>query len=147
MYLKANPALESVAPHCRSWRGPSSRVRLGIITAFQESHIVAHLFRGLIDHVDRDRFEVFALRSPYARCVASGQGADRVVELPRHLVHARDLRSDYQARMAQRLPAVYEDRNGLRELETFFLAAVRARCDGGRLLEDCIQPQSLPAPN
>ena len=46
------------------------------------------------------------------------------------------MRSDYQAKVAQRLPAIYEDGNGLRELESFFLAALRARCEGERLAED-----------
>jgi len=59
VFLKACPSLGWAAPNCGSWTKPG-RLRVGIITAFAQDHIVHELFQAIQKHFDRERFEVIA---------------------------------------------------------------------------------------
>jgi protein O-GlcNAc transferase len=72
---------------------------------------------------------------------------EEFVELNFRLANDRELRAGYQARLTQRLPVLYEDGDGLRELQSFFLAAVRARRGAERPVDDCSQSRTFPAPD
>ena len=63
VYLKACPELGWTAPHCQNWKRPR-HLRLGMITAFEQTHIVGELYRAIARLFDRRRFEVFGLYSP-----------------------------------------------------------------------------------
>lgn len=91
-HLRACPALDWTAPHCRSWKKPE-RLRLGIMTAFSETHIVGELFRAIARLFDRELFEIVALYSPRSEHAPSTPApeAERAVKLPPALFEAREL--------------------------------------------------------
>jgi protein O-GlcNAc transferase len=93
--LKACPELDWVAPHCRTWNKPE-RLRVGIITAFSQDHIVGELFRAVAKHFDRKRFEVIAFYPPLKEATASQMApdADQTIVLPPSLFDARKAVAD-----------------------------------------------------
>jgi len=61
LYSTGCPALNFVAPHCRpsSPRPEGRRLRVAFISEFLRYHTIGKLNRGYIQHLDRNRFEVF----------------------------------------------------------------------------------------
>jgi len=90
VFLKACPALAWTAPHCESWTKPE-RVRVGVVTAFAQDHIVHELFQAIRQHFDRERFEVIAFtpcrRGAQSPAAAAEANAARV--LPASIFEAR----------------------------------------------------------
>lgn len=62
LYLAAIPSLAFVAPHCSRERRRSERIRIGFISRFFASHSIFSTSIGLIEKLDRARFEVVILR-------------------------------------------------------------------------------------
>ncbi len=59
-YLAACPSLNFIAPHCAGYRAPKDRrIRIGFASAHLGSHTIGKLNRRLIEHLNRERFEVF----------------------------------------------------------------------------------------
>jgi predicted O-linked N-acetylglucosamine transferase (SPINDLY family) len=124
VYRKAAPGLEFVAPHCRSGApgpAPGGPVHVGFISSFFYRHTVGKLNLGFVRRLSRERFSVTLFRPPVPDdplALALGQGADRVVTLPRKLADARQRIAD------ERLDALYYADIGMDPL-TYFLAFAR----------------------
>jgi protein O-GlcNAc transferase len=61
-YVLGCPALSFTAPHVAR-RTQRPRLRVGLLSAFFSNHVTTRMYRGLIEHLDRKRFEVFVIHS------------------------------------------------------------------------------------
>lgn len=63
VYWRAAPSLRYIAPFLREEKDPvaSSKIKVGFLSAFVFTHSVGLLTRGVIEHLDRKRFEVVLL--------------------------------------------------------------------------------------
>src|SRR5208282_6014749 len=51
------------APHCTTYTGAGARIRIGFISRyFQPDHPMTKLYGGIIEHLDRSRFDVTVFR-------------------------------------------------------------------------------------
>ena len=121
-YLGACPELGLVAPHCASPARPSSsRLKIGFVSTSLFQHTIGKFYRGLIEKLSRERFEVVVVRPPQD-CDelgdAIGAAADRNVEIPYHLSTARNVIAD------ERLDLIFYPDIGMTPL-TYFLAYAR----------------------
>jgi predicted O-linked N-acetylglucosamine transferase (SPINDLY family) len=101
-YVNACPDLTWSAPHCRpgtTRQCGDGRLKIGIVTAYLREHTIAKVNRGLIAHLDRDRFHVTVLHLG-AEDAWTGEiaaTADRAVRLTgtlaemRHTIAAEEL--------------------------------------------------------
>lgn len=86
VYLKANPDLATVAPHCRTPRHrKSERIKIGFVSAHLRNHTIGRLNAGLIQQLERTRFHVSVVRrerqdDEHARLI--NQAADQVLVSP-----------------------------------------------------------------
>ena len=93
LYLACVPSLGYRSPRALPRRAPAARIRVGFISRFLYSHSIGRTTRGLVEGLDRTRFEVLVLRiprvvdDPVARAIAAA--ADRTVDLPADLAAAR----------------------------------------------------------
>jgi protein O-GlcNAc transferase len=98
VYLKWCPSLAWTAPHVPLWKGPRDRIRIGLASRFFRNHSIGNTSRGLVEKLDRDRFEVIVIRlvpSPGDESASLiDRAADRVVTLP---MNASRPRGDLQA--------------------------------------------------
>jgi len=65
LYLKACPGLDYVAPHCRSARPRATgrkKIKIGFLSQHLRTHTIGRLNVGLIEQLDRSKFEVFVIR-------------------------------------------------------------------------------------
>jgi protein O-GlcNAc transferase len=62
LYAKALPSLQFVAPHCQAAARRPGRIRIGFLSRYFCWHSIGKTSRGLIEHFDRERFEVYVLR-------------------------------------------------------------------------------------
>jgi len=85
-HLRAAPSLEWKAPHIDSWKGRSGRIRIGIASTNLFNHSIGHTSRGLVEMLDRERFEVVVIRvgaTPVDEFAAAiDHAADQVVLIP-----------------------------------------------------------------
>lgn len=94
MFLHAMPSLAWVAPHCRQPGRRAGRIRIGIISRYLASHSIGKTTRGLVEKLDRERFEVFAIRimpgvhDEVTRSIMAS--ADHAVTLSRQVPQARE---------------------------------------------------------
>jgi predicted O-linked N-acetylglucosamine transferase (SPINDLY family) len=91
IYLSACPELASKATYIDSWK-PRSRLRLGVVSNHLTNHTVGIVTLGLLEQLDRERFELVLLRPPAldnAFHTAFGVLADRDVTIPADLAGAR----------------------------------------------------------
>jgi predicted O-linked N-acetylglucosamine transferase (SPINDLY family) len=58
------PSLSFTAEHVAKRRPLRGRIRLGILSTNLYFHTIGKLNRGLIQHIDRSRFEIFVLENP-----------------------------------------------------------------------------------
>ena len=92
-YLTSTPSLAWVAPHCDKPR-KAGKLRIGIISRYLRLHSIGRTTRGLVEKLDRERFELTAIfvppvaRDEYAQAIASH--AARSVVLPANLAQARE---------------------------------------------------------
>jgi predicted O-linked N-acetylglucosamine transferase (SPINDLY family) len=93
LYLAASPALAWTAPHCAGSPRKSGKLRIGILSRYLRLHSIGRTTRGLVEKLDRERFELTAIfvppvaRDEYARAIAAN--AARVLVLPASLEQAR----------------------------------------------------------
>jgi protein O-GlcNAc transferase len=93
LYLAASPSLAWTAPHCARPRRSSEKLRIGFISRFLRLHSIGRTTRGLVEKLDRERFEITAIfippvaRDEYARAIAAS--ATHSVVLPANLEQAR----------------------------------------------------------
>lgn len=65
MYLANCPSLQFVAAHClKPVRQEAGRIRVGFISRFMYQHSIGRTTRGVLAHLDREKFEVIALFIP-----------------------------------------------------------------------------------
>jgi protein O-GlcNAc transferase len=64
LYARALPTLRFVSPHCERRQRRPGRVRIGFISRYLCAHSIGKTSLGLIEKIDRRRFEVYALRIP-----------------------------------------------------------------------------------
>lgn len=88
VYLKACPALAAPVPVAAAPRRPGARLRIGFVSNFLHDHTVGDVMHGLIEQIDRRRFDVTVFRFPgpsddISRRIDSA--ADRVVMLERRV--------------------------------------------------------------
>ena len=122
-YLECCSDLAMMAPHIGQ-ATEREKMRVGILSSFLRNHTVGYLCRGLIEHLDRDRFEVVLLRcpvlpleDPVAPLLA--KMADRVVDLPDDLNRARAMVA------AEEADLIYFPEIGMEDL-VYFLAFARS---------------------
>ncbi len=95
-YLSACPELGWTAPHCeKAGKKPRrKRIRLAIASAFFYRQTVGRLYRGIIENLDKDKFEIVIFRASDKRddmADAIDEAADKVVVLNiGNLAAARD---------------------------------------------------------
>lgn len=129
VYLKWCPALAWTAPHVTRWKGPGSRIRIGLASRFFRNHSISNTTRGLIEKLDRNHFEVIVIRlvpSPgdeLAKVIDAA--ADRVVTLPASAAHPRgDLQASREAIAQLELDVLFFQDVGLEPI-SYFLAFAR----------------------
>lgn len=100
IYRRACPALDWTAPHCGAPSPRRKRLRLGLCSAFFRRHTIGRLNVGIVEHLDRSRFEVVLIRAPgQARDSLQevfDRAADAVVTLPDTLFAARQCVADLE---------------------------------------------------
>lgn len=93
LYLAASPGLAWTAPHCARAPRWSEKLRVGIISRYLRLHSIGRTTRGLVEKLDRSRFELTAIfvppvvRDEYSRAIAAS--AARSLVLPANLEQAR----------------------------------------------------------
>lgn len=103
VYIQSCPDLSWTAPHCRGeprQKPRDGRIRIGFLSDFfRETHTVGRLYRGLIERLPRDRFEVILLPiglEPNEAKVKFEAFADRVVRLPEAISAIRTIVGDLE---------------------------------------------------
>jgi len=93
VHLKWLPSLAWTAPHVASWKPPQRRIRIGLASRYFRNYGIGNTSRGLVEQLDRERFEVIVIRfepSPGdENAVAIDRAADRVVVLSGTLESSR----------------------------------------------------------
>jgi protein O-GlcNAc transferase len=122
-YLKAAPSLAWQAPHVALWRAPAGRIRIGIASHFFFSHSIGNTSRGLVEKLDRAKFEVVLIRLGAGTnddmAARIDRSADRVVTVPGH-----DLQTARETIAAQELDILFYQDIGMEPL-SYFLAFAR----------------------
>jgi protein O-GlcNAc transferase len=80
IYLKLVPSLAWTAPHVKTWRPPTGRVRIGIASAFFYEHSIGNTSRGLVEHLDRNKFEVMLIRLGHSKRDALADHLDQTAD-------------------------------------------------------------------
>jgi predicted O-linked N-acetylglucosamine transferase (SPINDLY family) len=92
--LRACPSLAWTAPHCERPRPARAKLRVGFLSKYLRAHSIGRTSRGLIERLDRERFEVIALCVPPLADDALAQAirgaADGWLALPGDLAAARE---------------------------------------------------------
>jgi len=115
-YLTSAPDLAWRSPHLDRWR-PGPRIRLGVVSTHLGAHTVGQVTRGLLERLDRERFEIVLFR-PGDAGVAGASEQETAVDLPTRLAEAR-------RRIAEAKPdLLYFPDIGMSAL-TYFLAFAR----------------------
>jgi predicted O-linked N-acetylglucosamine transferase (SPINDLY family) len=118
------PALNYTAPHIATWRrpAPDHRVRIGFLSEFLVAHTIAKLFQGIIQKLDRTRFEVVIIHTPDAKHDAVSAFIDslgaEVIKLP------TDLRAQQETVANAKLDILFYPDIGMTP-STYFLAYAR----------------------
>ncbi|HSK40261.1 MAG TPA: tetratricopeptide repeat protein, partial [Arenibaculum sp.] len=123
-YMRACPGLLHTAPHCLRPPRPTAgrRIRIGLISSYFHSHTIARLNRGLIERLDRARFDPVLITTPQRpdpmrRLLEAA--VDRVLEVP-----SADLERARSLIAAEELDILYYTDIGMDPL-TYFLAFSR----------------------
>lgn len=117
--------LTMTAPRIAGWRAPATgerRLRVGIVSEFFYMHTVGELFRGLIRHLDRDRFEVTVVHAP--RSIDDEFRRDVDTFADKSMVLPADLKEQQKAVAAEGFDALFYPDIGMTS-STYFLAFAR----------------------
>lgn len=60
-YLHGTPELAWTSPHIPDWSKPSDKIKIGIISENLREHSIGHTSSGIIEKLDRNRFEVIVV--------------------------------------------------------------------------------------
>jgi protein O-GlcNAc transferase len=86
IHLKWCPSLGWSAPHVAHWKGPQGKTKIGLASRFFRNHSIGNTSRGLVEMLDRERFEVIVIRFEPSKgdetSLAIDRAADKVVTLP-----------------------------------------------------------------
>ena len=128
-YLAGCPSLEWTAPHVWRRRPRERRIRLGLASRFFRNHSIGNTSRGLFELIDRERFEVIAIRLEPSREDETARiidaAADRVVTLPGDARSAKGNLEKARAAIAElELDILFYQEIGLEPL-SYFLAFAR----------------------
>ncbi|MGE5616223.1 MAG: hypothetical protein ACM3X5_04845 [Bacillota bacterium] len=122
LYLKWLPALAWTSPHIAAWRRPEGRIRVGLASRYFRNYGIGNTSRGLIEQLDRDRFEAIVIRLEPSNgdenAVAIDKAADRVLVIAGRLQAAREQIAEL------RLDILFFQDVGLEPL-SYFLAFAR----------------------
>jgi protein O-GlcNAc transferase len=129
VYLAWCPSLAWTAPHVPAWTGPGRKIRIGLVSRFFRNHSISNTARGLVEMLDRERFEVIVIRlvaSPgdeLAEIIDAA--ADRVLTVPARAGHERgDLEAARAAIAKLELDVLFYQDVGLEPI-SYFLAFAR----------------------
>ncbi|QHI99290.1 hypothetical protein GT347_15690 [Xylophilus rhododendri] len=102
---KSMPQLDYTAPWVAGYAGPGARIRLAIASSLFYTHSIGRTTRGIVDQLDRSRFEVVLVCLPPRRsddmAHAMRAAADRVIDLQ------GDLQRDRQTLEQARFDAIF----------------------------------------
>lgn len=119
------PELTLVAPHVPDWRSPTDtgrKIRVGFLSEYLTEHTIGKLYRGLVRHLDRRRFEVVVIHTHKTKLSTLRQeidaAADQIVSLPAGLA------AQQQAVAAMTLDILFYPDIGMTPT-TYFLAYAR----------------------
>ena len=122
LHLRWNPGLGTAAPHVGTWKRPAGRARIAIASRFLRNHSIGNTSRGLVERLDRTRFEVTVVRFEPTRgdetARAIDAAADEVITLPPQLDRARAVLA------AQAFDILYYQDVGMEPL-SYYLALAR----------------------
>ncbi|OHC73765.1 MAG: hypothetical protein A3G18_05140 [Rhodospirillales bacterium RIFCSPLOWO2_12_FULL_58_28] len=93
-YINSCPELAWESPHCFDPVERKGKLRLGIVSSFLFKHTIGVLFRGLIEKLSRDKFEVMIFRPHGDRDGLADhidRSADKVFYIPTKVDAAREL--------------------------------------------------------
>jgi len=94
VYLNWHPSLAWSSPRVAAWKPPAGRIRIGLASRYFRNYGIGNTSRGLIEQLDRDRFEVVVIRLEPSNgdenAVAIDKAADRVVVVTGGLEAARE---------------------------------------------------------
>ena len=117
-YVAATPTLAYRAPHCEGYAGPGERIRIGFISKFfSPVHPMSKLYGGIVDALDRRRFDVTIFR--FGPPHPMGFGADASV-----VTLGDDLEAARTTIAAARLDLLFYTDIGMAPT-TYFLAFAR----------------------
>jgi len=117
-YVGATPTLAYRAPHCEGYAGPGERIRIGFISKFfSPEHPMSKLYGGIVDALDRRRFDVTIFR--FGPPGPMGFGADASV-----VTLEDDLEAARRTIAAARLDLLFYTDIGMAPT-TYFLAFAR----------------------
>jgi predicted O-linked N-acetylglucosamine transferase (SPINDLY family) len=124
LYRAKWPTVTFEAPHVRNWRPPQGdrRLRIGFLSEFFWDHTIGKLYRGLIRHLDRSRFEIVLIHAPQAQRDSMADQLDALAD--RSLRLAPSLALQQQAVAEQQLDALFYPDVGMSR-DTYLLAYAR----------------------
>lgn len=93
-YLHLCPSLAWVAPEVKQSRLPGRRVKIGIASANLYNHSIGHTTRGIVDKLDRKKFEIVVIHLGKSR----EDGISKAINSSADVVQEIDLRNLQQAR-------------------------------------------------
>jgi predicted O-linked N-acetylglucosamine transferase (SPINDLY family) len=119
------PGLAFAAAHLPSWRAPGQdgrRLRVGLLSELLVSHTIGKLYQGLVQHLDRARFELVLIHAPRTRHDAVSEALDALAD--RHLRLPHGLAEQQQAVADLQLDALFYPDIGMAPC-SYFLAHAR----------------------
>ncbi|MBI5485075.1 MAG: tetratricopeptide repeat protein [Deltaproteobacteria bacterium] len=123
LFRSKAPVLNFVAPHLPDWQVPvDRRIRIGFCSQHLTHHTIGKLYQGLLQKMDRSRFEVTLFHTHEAKNDlfrdALNKFADKGVQLPPELLKQQ------QAMAEERLDVLFYPDIGMSSA-TYFLAYAR----------------------
>jgi len=80
-FRSLRPELTYVAPHIPKWRPvKTKRIKIGLVSEYFRQHTIGKLYEGLIQNLDRGRFEVVLFHAPAAARDFLRQRLDAMVD-------------------------------------------------------------------
>ena len=117
------PSLNYTAPHVSSRARPrSERIKLGICSQYLVNHTIGKLYKGLIENIDRSRFEVTLLHASRSRHDGFSANLDRQVD--KSIILPSTLNAQQEVIAGEALDILFYPDIGM-AAATYFLAHAR----------------------
>ena len=111
MLREAAPQLTYRSAHLDQWQSPATAnrpVRIGFISRFLSTHTIGKLYAGILENLDKSRFDVQVLHLPNAECHPKDPVRAHLQECASKVTHLPDtLTEQQQAVAAQHLDIVF----------------------------------------